>query len=126
MKTVWKLFLGALAFSMLPQAASAQTVGCAATYCQYQGKITRAYINEDNLMLIYFEQPFDVAITATAGITGVSNGQAGSYIITDNQNYSEFLYSTALTALAAEKTVIMQFYEARSGYLKIDKIWIYQ
>ncbi len=75
-------------------------------------------------MLIYFEQPFDVSITANAGITGVSNGHAGSYIITDNLPYSEFLYPTALTALAADKRGVMQFYEGRVGYLKIDKIWI--
>ncbi len=126
MKTVSKFFLGLLALSTFSQGALAQSVSCAATYCQYVGKITRAYINEDNLMLIYFEEPFDVAMTANAGITGVSDGNAGSYIITDNPDYSEFLYSTALTALAADKTVTMQFYERRGSYLKIDKIWVYK
>ncbi len=39
------------------------------------------------LPLIHFEQPFDVAITATASVAGVSDESAGSCIITDNPDF---------------------------------------
>lgn len=126
MKDFFKLLLFAIALTMVPQSAMAQTFTCSGSgpHCQYTGKISRAYINEDNLMLIYFEQPFDIALPAAVGILGVSRGDAGSYLTTNNHSYSEFLYSTALTALAADKTVVVQFFVAQSGYLRVNKIWI--
>lgn len=124
-----KIVFFALALALMPQKVWAQTFACGMSgstgYCAYTGKLSRVYINEDNLLLIYFEQTVDISLPATVGITGATNGTATKYSLNANAKFADYLYSTALTALAADKTVAMQFRQA-AGYLVVDRIWIYK
>lgn len=125
-----KILLGVLATCVLPGVASAQGFTCggsgAGAYCQYTGKVARAYSNDTNAILLYFEETVDISLAANVGITGVSNNQAGVYYTTNNATFAEYLYSTMVTALAADKTVQVQFKVSQSGYLRINKIWLYK
>lgn len=127
MNTILKFIMGILVFAAWPSVANAQTTTCAVSqnipYCQYTGKLKTVYINDSNLMLLFLEQPVDTALPASVGYTGVTNGTAGMYTTTVNPSFAEFLYSTALTASAADKTVTMQFRGA-AGYMKVDRIWL--
>jgi len=130
LKTVLKFLLGFLAFGALPGIAHAQSFACAvsngAPYCSYTGKLSRVYINESNTMLFYFEQTADIALPASVDYTGVTNGMAAAYTATVNPIFAEFFYSTALTALAADKTVGIQMRQTVGRYLKVDRIWLYK
>jgi len=113
----------------LPQSVMAQSFSCGTSggtgYCSYNGKLSRVYINEGNTILIYFEQAIDTSLPATVGISGVTTGVATRYSLNSNAKFADYLYSTALTALAGDKTVSMQFRSA-SGYLIVDRIWIFK
>ncbi len=130
MKTVWKFLMGILVFALWPGAANAQDFTCAVSqnisYCQYVGKIKTVYINNSNVILLYFEQTVDTALPASVGYNGVSNGSAAAFTVTVNPTFAEYLYSTALTAFAADKTVAMQFRQTVGGYMQVDRIWAYQ
>lgn len=92
-------------------------------YFHYKGPVKTIYANESNLILIYFEAPMSVEEVASCGLT-VSSGAAGSYAIDDNPEYAKLLYSTALAAQASGRDVSIQMRAVRSGYLKIDRIWL--
>lgn len=77
-------------------------------------------------MLFYFESTADIALPAAVGYTGVSDGTAAAYTATVNPLFAEYFYSTALTALAADKTVGIQMRQTVSGYMKVDRIWLYK
>ncbi|SIO20894.1 hypothetical protein SAMN02745824_3359 [Parasphingorhabdus marina DSM 22363] len=128
-KSAWKALLGMIALVALPGVANAQSFSCAGSgagaYCQYTGKVARAYINDGNLILMYFEQPINTNLPAAVGITGITQAAAGAYYTPNNPEFAEYLYSTIVTALAADKTVSLQFKAAQSGYLRINKIWLY-
>ncbi len=130
MKIFSTFLLFAMALGIAPQAAMAQGFTCggsgAGAYCQYTGKVSRAYVNESNQILMYFEQSIDLALPAAVGITGITKNQAGTYYISNNPDFAEYLYSTLVTALAADKTVVVQFKVSESGYLRMNKIWLYK
>lgn len=92
-------------------------------YCSYHGKLTRVYLNEDNLLLNYFESSFDASIAIDLGYN-VSNTEAASYQMSDNIEFGKLLYSTALTAFLSGKTVSLQMRDVEHGYLQVDRIWI--
>ncbi|MEP2990312.1 MAG: hypothetical protein ABJN65_00965 [Parasphingorhabdus sp.] len=127
-----KLTAVALVFAALsfPSSAMAQSFSCAVSqgtpYCQYTGKLSRVYINDDNLMLLYLESNIDLSVVSASGYGGVSGNYAAAYLTSTNPSFSEYLYSTALTALAGDKTVSIQMRGTQSGLLKIDRIWIYK
>ncbi|MEO9599793.1 hypothetical protein [Parasphingorhabdus sp.] len=130
MKTVLKFLLGVLAFGAVSSIANAQSFSCAVSsgtpYCSYTGKLSRVYINEGNMMLFYLEQAADIAVPASVGYTGVTKGTAVSYNAAVNPIFAEYFYSTALTALAADKTVGIQMRQTVGGYMKVDRIWLYK
>src|SRR5690349_24088188 len=48
-------------------------------YCQYDGKVARAYINAYKQIILYFDTPFSPSRAAAVGLTGVSIDNAAVY-----------------------------------------------
>lgn len=92
-------------------------------YCQYSGKVAQIYVNSGNLVLLYFDVPISVSDANSYGM-GISNGSAASLSITDNPDFANYFYSTALAAQASGRNVTMQMRGSQSGYLKVDRIWL--
>jgi hypothetical protein len=90
-------------------------------YILYQGTVKQAYINTSNVVLIYFENALPQG--SECGFA-IEVRDAGIYSIDENPTFGYMLYSTALTAVAEGKSVIMQMRGTASGYPKIDRIWI--
>ncbi|MEP2103979.1 MAG: hypothetical protein ABJP02_17770 [Parasphingorhabdus sp.] len=130
MNSVLKLLMGMLVFAAWPSIVKAQTSSCAVSYnipyCQYIGKLKHVYINEGRVMLFYLEQPMDIALPASVGYTGVSNGSAVTYNANVDPVFAEYFYSTALTALAGDKTISIQMRQTVGGYMKVDRIWLHK
>ncbi|WP_105900741.1 hypothetical protein [Vibrio gangliei] len=92
-------------------------------FCTYTGKIERVYVNDNNLILIYFESPLSSSEVSKSGLN-VTKYEAAAYKLTDNPDFAKLFYSTALTAQSTQKTISIQMYDVLSGYLKFDRIWL--
>lgn len=95
-------------------------------YCNYGGVVARAYINIGNLMLIYFDTPVSPASLSAVGITGVSYYDACAFLTTENPEYAKMFFAAALTAQARGAAVTIQLRGTAAGYLKCDRIWVYE
>ncbi|MFA0813455.1 hypothetical protein [Microbulbifer epialgicus] len=93
-------------------------------YCQYVGKVERVYVNNDNLILLYFDTPVPLSVPASIGLS-VGSGFAAAVDADENPEFAKMLYSTALTAQASGRSVTIQMRGIQNGYLKIDRIWLY-
>jgi len=110
-----------------PRAQAQQNFGCQAIsppFCQYTGLVTKVYVNRANLVLAYFEQPIDISLAASVGISGITNGTAVSLDRGAHPEFAELYYSTLLTAHSTGKTVTIQMREGAFGYLQADRIWL--
>jgi hypothetical protein len=120
------LFLG----TMIPNVSHAAAPSCyvynGQGYCEYNGRVAQAYINAYNQILLYFDTPVSPASLSAAGITGVSSYSAAIYRVTDNPEYARALYATLLAAQARGATISVQLWGTHDGYLKMDRIWIYE
>lgn len=98
-------------------------------YCRYTGAVQMAYARDDGVLLMYIPQSFDKSLATAVGILGVTKSNAFSYRIQQqNPNSVEFartLYATLLTAQAQGRDVMVQMRKVVSGYLIIDRIWLY-
>ena len=92
-------------------------------YYDFTGNISRVYINNSNVILIYFDQGVSVSEAAACGFS-ITNGSAALYTLDTNPDFAKLLYSTALAAHASNKQVTMQMRSVVSGYLMVDRIWI--
>lgn len=114
---------------LLPMASYAASPTChtnpSGNYCQYTGKVTQIYTNSSNLILLYFEEPIDIANANSYGMN-IGNGSAAAFLATDNPTFAEMFYSTALTAQASGRSVTIQMRGSEQGYLKLDRIWLPQ
>lgn len=114
---------------LLPMAGYAATPACytnpSGNYCQYTGKVTQIYTNSSNLILLYFEEPIDIANANSYGMN-ISYGNAAAFLASDNPTFAEMFYSTALTAQASGRSVSIQMRGNEQGYLKFDRIWLPQ
>ncbi len=95
-------------------------------YCDYSGVVSRAYINSSNLMLIYFDTPVSAASLSAVGITGVSNYSACAFLTTQNPEYAKMFFAAALAAQARGVVVTIQLRGTEAGYIKCDRIWVYE
>jgi len=96
-------------------------------YCNYVGKVKSAYINHGNTILMYFDTPMsDIGIANNVGFSIANSGRyAAAFRLNDsNKLFGNGLYSTLLTAVAANKTVTVQMRGTYGGYPTIDRIWI--
>lgn len=111
-------------FFLSPPSSAGVTckVNNGSSYCNFVGKIKHVYVNEANLILIYFDEGIETSELASFGFNA-SNGQAAAYAMQDNMEFAKMLYATVLAAYAANKTVQIQMHETRLGYMKADRIW---
>ncbi len=93
------------------------------SYCQYTGKLRSVYANISNLILAYFEAPFDKSVASEVGFN-VANTSATIVDANENKIFADYFYATALSALTANKKVTIQMTSVKSGYLKVTNIWI--
>lgn len=130
MKTVARnlFFFLACCLSFGPASAGAPT--CSANngnpYCQYSGKVKKAYVNSLDEILLYFDTPLDLSLPAAVGITGISWSFAAAVRVSADESFAKFFYSTILTAQARGATVTVQMRGSVNNYLAIDRIWINQ
>ena len=89
----------------------------------YTGTVRRIYVNDGNVILIYFDTVFNTDTAADNGFD-VITGQAAGYDISANPEFARYLYATALTAQSLGKRITMQMRGTVHGYVKIDRIWL--
>jgi hypothetical protein len=95
-------------------------------YCQYVGRVSSAYVNDGNQIILYFDTPMDPGAPASVGISGVSVYSAATYRMTDNMDFGKALYASLLAAQSRGATVEVQMWGVYAGYLKIDRIWVHE
>lgn len=95
-------------------------------YCKYSGKVKTAYINESNVILLYFDTQLDLALPANVGISGITSTAAAAYPLAGNPDFGRMLYSTLLAAQSRGATIVVQMRNRFGGYLRIDRIWIHE
>lgn len=93
-------------------------------YCQYDGKVARAYINAYKQIILYFDTPFDPSSAAAVGLTGVSIDNAAVYNISTDADFGKSLFAAMLSAQARGATISVQMMSVSAGYLVIDRIWV--
>lgn len=122
----FKIFVAATVL-MISNHSLAATPTChsnnGSPYCQYTGKVERIYINDSNLVLIYFDNSVSLDVPASVGYS-VSNGYAAAFDVDENPEFAKMFYSTALAAQASGRSITIQMRDAQSGYLKFDRIWL--
>jgi hypothetical protein len=121
--TIFALFAGtqlAPAMSGAPQCYPYNGTG----YCQYDGRVQRAYINAYQQVILYFDTPINTASATSVGITGVTVSDAAIYNMGANPEFGKALFAAMLTAQARGTTVSVQMHSASDGYLVIDRIWV--
>jgi hypothetical protein len=94
-------------------------------FCQYTGKVSRAYVNDGGMILLYFDTALDPAFLSEVGFASTTSTAAAAFFRnSDNADFANALYSSMLTAQARDTTVTVQMYTVRGGYLVIDRIWV--
>jgi len=76
--------------------------------------------------LVYFDAPMAEGEAQIAGFSATQRYAAAIQINQDNEVFAKSFYATALTAVASDKTVVIQMRGNVSSYLKMDRIWIRQ
>ena len=93
-------------------------------YCNYTGKVYRAYINMSKQILLYFDTHMDLNRPSSVGISGVTSAIAAIYPMTEDPDFGKALYASLLQAQARDATITIQMRGTSAGYLKIDRIWV--
>lgn len=91
-------------------------------YCKYVGPVNKLYINEQGLALIFLEQPFGVESAKSHGY----NAKSGAAMALDIKNNTMDLemYRLLVTAFDEEAQVEIHARSVKSGYMKIDRVWL--
>lgn len=95
-------------------------------YCQYTGRASQVYVNSNGEIILYFDTPMPASAPASVGITGVSVLNAALYRLSDNPDYGKLLYASLLSAQARGATIQVQLWGVNGGYMKLDRIWVYE
>ncbi|MBW8184273.1 hypothetical protein [Shewanella nanhaiensis] len=122
MKTLMLLVVSLL-MSFSAQASAPACYSSYNGYCQYDGKVSRIYVNSSNLILLYFDEAMDPALGSEANMS-LNSGVAAAVFITENPEFAKLFYSTALAAQASQRNVQIQMRGTLSGYMKADRIWL--
>jgi hypothetical protein len=119
-----------LAASLLANPASAGAPTCqlynGQGYCEYTGRVSTAYVNSSGEVLMYFDTAMPASAPSSVGISGVSNYIAAIYRISDSPDYAKAMYATLLSAQARGANVRIQMWGTYAGYMKLDRVWIYE
>ncbi len=92
-------------------------------YCQYDGKVSEAYVNTYGDIHLYFDQSFDVGIPAQVGFS-VSSAAVAVVPISENPDFAKMFYATLLSAQARGASVRIQMTSTSGAYLRADRIWV--
>lgn len=95
-------------------------------YCQYTGKVSQAYIKSSGWIVLYFDSPLPSGAPAAVGISGITNTWGALYLMSEGEDFGKMLYSSLLSAQARDADVKIQMRGEHNGYLKIDRIWVYE
>lgn len=122
MLKVWfSVILFGLSFSVF---ASKPTCSSASGgYCQYVGKVNKIYINSSGVILMYFDTLASRDEAAAAGFN-ITQVNAAALPLNENPEFAKLFYSTALTAQASDREVLVQMHGVSGAYLKLDRIWL--
>ena len=122
------LSLVAAILSLHPVETSASEPNCypwqSTGYCQYNGKVSRAYVNAYDQLILYFDTPLNPANAAAVGLTGVTVTNAATYNMATNREAGKMLFAAMLSAQARGATVEVQMMSVSGGYLVMDRIWV--
>lgn len=91
-------------------------------YCRYKGQIPRIYVNQEGLVLVYFEATFDKKSAAEKGYE-IGNGSAGA-LLTVGTPASEEMLNMIRLAYTEGRDVEIHMRDVHSGYLLIDRVWM--
>ena len=95
-------------------------------YCEYTGRVQAAYVNSSGDILLYFDTAMPPTAPASVGIGGVSTFGATIYRIADSPDYAKAMYATLLAAQSRGARVRAQMWGTYAGYLKLDRVWVYE
>ncbi len=93
-------------------------------YCEYYGKVSQAYINSSDQIILYFDAPVDPAQAASVGLTGVTVSGAALHNMSANKDAGKALFAAMLAAQARGAEVRIQMHSVQGGYLVFDRIWV--
>ncbi len=93
-------------------------------FCKYIGNIKRLYINDNGVLLVYFERPVDLSKAKIVGLSAKVNKSAGIKITEKNRFYVDKVFALLLAAKSHEKQVSFHMNAVEDGYLKIDRVWL--
>jgi hypothetical protein len=110
-----------------PALALAGSLNCGMSgtlrYCQYDGRVSRAYVNAYDQIIVYFDTDFGVSVPAQVGFS-VSAANAATVSTVAKPDFAKMLYASVLAAQAQDKTITLQMYEVANGLLVADRIWV--
>lgn len=95
-----------------------------AGYCQYRGKVVKAYVNAYDQLLLFFDTPVNPVNAAAVGLSGVSIANAAVYNMATNRDAGKAFFAAMLAAQARGATVEVQMLSVSNGYLAMDRIWV--
>jgi len=117
----------ALAILLMSYGVSAEAPTCfeysPENYCRYTGKVEKVYVNDTNLILVYFDTPFSQGTPQDFGFNTIQYG-AAALAINDNPTFAQYFYAAILAAQASGRDVTIQMRGVTAGYMKIDRIWL--
>ncbi len=93
-------------------------------YCEYYGKVSQAYINAHDQVMLYFDAPVDPTQAASVGLGGVTVTGAALYNMAGNKDFGKALFGAMLAAQARGAQVRIQMHSVQGGYLVFDRIWV--
>ncbi len=90
-------------------------------YCEYKGKVKTLYVNSDNQILLYFDEPAPSFDSIDSAIT-----QRSAAVVNMNTHpeFAKLFYSTALSAQATNRKVVIHMRSRQDSYSVIDRIWL--
>src|SRR6185503_3748155 len=62
-------------------------------YCQYDGRVTRAYMNAYKEVIMYFDTAFALSVPSNVGINGVTINNAAKFNMTANPDFGKSLFA---------------------------------
>ncbi len=93
-------------------------------YCQYQGQVARAYVNNYDQIILYFDAPMTTADASKVGAS-VTDACIVSTSTTQGERFGKLFYGTLLSAQATRRKIVVQMNPpAVEGYPRCDRVWI--
>ena len=92
--------------------------------CRYEGLVSEVYVNNTNLILVFFEDAFGPTEASDVGISGVNKFNAVAVHISPDPEFARMFYSTVLAAQAQGRVITVQMNTTHGGYLEADRIWM--